>query len=174
MALAAAEAFLGGLDPARVAEVAATLTIPGRLEQVGEAPPTFIDAAHNPDGAAALAEALPALAANRPVVGCLAILRDKDAAAMARALAPALDRAVCTELPAEALDRQGRPGAASHSAAELARICAEAGLPAEPEPDLPTALRRARRLASPDGALLVTGSHYMLAPARSVLRLWED
>jgi dihydrofolate synthase/folylpolyglutamate synthase len=174
LALAAAEAFLGELDPHRVAEVAATLTIPGRLEQVGEAPPTFLDAAHNPDGAAALAETLPALAAGRPVVGCLAILRDKDAAAMARALAPALDRAVCAELPVEALERQGRPGAASHSAAELARICAEAGLRAEPEPDLPAALRRARELASPGGVLLVTGSHYMLAPARTALGLWED
>jgi dihydrofolate synthase/folylpolyglutamate synthase len=174
LAMTAAEAYLGDLDSAEVAEVAETLTIPGRLEWVGETPPTLLDAAHNPDGAAALAEALPALAAGRPVVGCLAILRDKDAAAMARALAPALDRAVCTELPAEALERQGRPGASSHPATELARICAEAGLPAEPEPDLPAALRRARQLASPDGVLLVTGSHYMLSPARSALGLWED
>jgi dihydrofolate synthase/folylpolyglutamate synthase len=174
LAMTAAEAYLGDLDSSGVAEVAATLTIPGRLEWVGESPPTLLDAAHNPDGAAALAEALPALAAGRPVIGCLAILRDKDAAAMARALAPALDRVVCAELPAEALERQGRPGAASHSATELARICAEAGLPAEPEPDLPTALRRARQLASPEGVLLVTGSHYMLSPARSALGLWED
>jgi dihydrofolate synthase/folylpolyglutamate synthase len=174
LAMTAAEAYLGDLDSSGVAEVAATLTIPGRLEWVGESPPTLLDAAHNPDGAAALAEALPALAAGRPVIGCLAVLRDKDAAAMARALAPALDRVVCAELPAAALERQGRPGAASHSAAELARICAEAGLLAEPEPDLPAALRRARQLASPDGVLLVTGSHYMLSPARSALGLWED
>jgi dihydrofolate synthase / folylpolyglutamate synthase len=174
LAMTAAEAYLGDLDSTGVAEVAATLTIPGRLEWVGETPPTLLDAAHNPDGAAALAEALPALAAGRPVVGCLAILRDKDAVAMARALAPALDRVVCAELPAEALERQGRPGASSHSATELARICAEAGLPAELEPDLLAALRRARALASPDGVLLVTGSHYMLSPARSALGLWED
>jgi dihydrofolate synthase/folylpolyglutamate synthase len=174
LAMTAAEAYLGDLDSTGVAEVAATLTIPGRLEWVGETPPTLLDAAHNPDGAAALAEALPALAAGRPVIGCLAILRDKDAVAMARALAPALDRVVCAELPAEALERQGRPGASSHSATELARICAEAGLPAEPEPELSAALRRARTLASPDGVLLVTGSHYMLSPARSALGLWED
>ena len=36
--------------------------------------------------------------------------RDKDAVAMARALAPALDRVVCTELAAEALGAHGRPG----------------------------------------------------------------
>ena len=58
---------------------AATVTVPGRLERVAEDPPTFLDAAHNPDGAAALAEALPAVAAGRRVVACLAILADKDA-----------------------------------------------------------------------------------------------
>ena len=171
LALAAAEAFLGELDPERVAEVAATLTIPGRLERIAERPVTLIDAAHNPDGAAALAEALPLLAGSGPVVACLAILADKDAAGMVRALAPALDRAVCTVLPAEALAAQGRPGAASHPAAELAALCAEAGLPAEALPAFPEALRRARELASeaPGGTLLVTGSNYVLAPARAAL-----
>ena len=148
LALAAAEAFLGELDPDRVAEVAATLTIPGRLEQIAAEPPAFIDAAHNPDGAAALAEALPAVAAGRRVVACLAILADKDAEAMVRALAPVLDRAVCTELPAEALSAQGRPGAASHPAAELAAACEAAGLPAEAEPSFEAALRRAPALAA--------------------------
>ena len=66
LARTAAEAFLGELDPALVARVAATLPIPGRLEQIAEHPPTFIDAAHNPDGAAALAEALPALRRRPP------------------------------------------------------------------------------------------------------------
>ncbi len=171
LALAATEAFLGELDSDRVAEVAATLTIPGRLEQIAERPPTLIDAAHNPDGAAALAEALPALAAGRPVIACLAILKDKDAAAMARALAPALHRVVCAELPEEALAARGRPGAASHPAAELAAVCAEAGLEAEARAAFPEALRRARELAAepPGGVLLITGSHYVLAPARAAL-----
>ncbi len=40
--------------------------IPGRLERVADEPPTFLDAAHNPDGAAALAEALPEVAGGRP------------------------------------------------------------------------------------------------------------
>ena len=171
LALAATEAFLGELDSGRVAEVAASLTISGRLEQIAERPPTLIDAAHNPDGAAALAEALPELAAGRPVIACLAILKDKDAAAMARALAPALDRVVCTELPAQALAARGRPGAASHRAADLAAACAEAGLVAETRAAFPEALRRAGELAAepPGGVLLITGSHYLLAPARAAL-----
>ncbi len=171
LALAAAEAFLGNTDRDRVAEVATTLRIPGRLEQIAEQPPTFIDAAHNPDGAAALAEALPALSGGRPWIACLAILRDKDAEAMVRSLAPVLTTVVCTELPAPALIAQGRPGATSHPATELAAICAGAGLPAESLPDFAEALRRSRELAGelPGAMLVVTGSHYVLSPARLAL-----
>ncbi len=171
LAKAAAEAFMGELDPARVARVAATLIVPGRLEQISQQPPIFIDAAHNPDGAAALAEALPTLGAGAPRIACLAILRDKDAAAMLAALAPLLDRVICSELPPAALAAQGRPGAVSHSAAELASLCADLGLEAEPLPDLATAFHRSRELAlNLAGAILiVSGSHYLLEPARGAL-----
>ncbi|HVS99203.1 MAG TPA: Mur ligase family protein, partial [Solirubrobacterales bacterium] len=74
LATAAVEAFLGTVDPERVAAVGAGLRVPGRLELIAADPPTYLDAAHNPDGAAALAEALPALAGGRPVVACLAVL----------------------------------------------------------------------------------------------------
>jgi dihydrofolate synthase / folylpolyglutamate synthase len=177
LARAAAEAFLGGLDPERVAEVAATLTVPGRLELVGSEPLVLLDAAHNPDGAAALAEALPEVAGS-PVVACLAILADKDAEAMIAALAPALERAVCTQLPDFPADgpispeEDGKPAhRRSTPAVELAAACERAGLPVEAEPDLEAALRRARELAAgpPPKTLLVTGSHYVLGPARAAL-----
>jgi dihydrofolate synthase / folylpolyglutamate synthase len=176
LARAAAEAFLGELDPAKVAAVAGSLTVPGRLERVAERPPSYIDVAHNPDGAAALAEALAEVAAGAPVVACIAALADKDAVAMVAALAPALRRAVCTELDPAALESRGLPGIASHSAAKLAAACSAAGLAAEQEPAFAVAVERARDLASaePDGILLVTGSHYALAPARAALRLCED
>jgi dihydrofolate synthase / folylpolyglutamate synthase len=169
LATAAAEAFLGEVDPEKVATVAAGVTVPGRLEHVGESPPTYVDAAHNPDGAAALAEALPAIAAGRPVVACLAILADKDAPAMIAALAPALRSVVCTEIPPAALLGQGRPGARSRSARELADLCQANGLEAIAEPDLATALRRSTELACATfaGILVVTGSHYLIGPARA-------
>ncbi len=189
LATSAVEAFLGRLDPGAVAAVAATVAVPGRLERVAEHPPTYLDAAHNPDGAVALAEALPGIAASpaggrtsgrtaegaatagRRVVACLAVLADKDAGAMVRALAPVLERAVCTELPAAALEGHGRPGARSRPAAQLVRACGEAGLPAEAEPEFEVALGRARALAAaaPEGVLLVAGSHYGIGPARDLL-----
>jgi dihydrofolate synthase/folylpolyglutamate synthase len=170
ISVAAAEAFLGELDPALVREVGSTLAIPGRLERVAEQPPTYLDAAHNPDGAAALAEALSEVAGDRPVIACLAILADKDAEAMIGALAPALELAVCTELPPQALEGHGRPGARSHPAAALFEACRGAGLAAEVEPRFAEALRLGRALAErAEGVLLLAGSHYAIAPARAVL-----
>jgi dihydrofolate synthase / folylpolyglutamate synthase len=166
LAVAAADAFLGRIDAARVREVAASLLIPARLEIVSDDPPTILDAAHNPDGAAALAEALPELSAGRPVFACLGILADKDAEAMLGALAPALELAVCTELPLERLRASGRPGAASHPAAELAAICERLGLATETVEDPAAALDRARELAAARGGVaLAAGSHYLLGAA---------
>jgi dihydrofolate synthase / folylpolyglutamate synthase len=171
IACAATEAFLGRLDREAVAKAASTVTVPGRLERIAERPPTFLDAAHNPAGAAALARSLPAVAEGRRVIACLAVLADKDAAAMVAALAPALERAVCTELPARALEGHGRPGARSRPAAELLLACQAVGLPAEAEPSFERALRRAAELAceSPAGAVLVAGSHYAIGPARTLI-----
>jgi dihydrofolate synthase/folylpolyglutamate synthase len=173
LAVAAARELHGDLDPAKVAAVAASLTVPGRLERVAEDPATFVDVAHNPDGAAALAEGLREVGGDRPVVACLAVLADKDATAMVTALAPALHRAICTELEPAALESRGLPGASTHSAAKLAAACAAAGLAAEQEPDFAGAVRQGRELAAalPEGILVVTGSHYALTPARAALRL---
>ncbi len=182
LACAAAEAFLGReLDLDRVAAVAAATEVPGRLERVADDPPTFIDAAHNPQGAAALGEALNEVAAGRPVVACLAILGDKDVAAFVRALAPALDRAVCTEIPSSPADHPADgpktaprvPFSArrrSVPAVELARACVEAGIAAEVEPGFDAAMRRGRTLAAERaGVLVIAGSHYALRPARAAL-----
>jgi dihydrofolate synthase/folylpolyglutamate synthase len=164
LACAATEAFLGELDPLRVRAVAAEIEVPGRLERIGDDPPVFLDAAHNPDGATALAEALPGIAGGRPVVAVLAILADKDAEAIVEGLAPALAHAVCTELPPS-----GRRG---FDVAELLRACESSGLEAEAEADLATAVARGRELAREQhGILLVTGSHYALAPTRAALGL---
>ncbi len=171
LACAAAEAFLGELDPARVAEVAATLTVPGRLERIAADPPTFLDAAHNPDGAEALAEALSEIAAGATGRRLPGGPRRQGRRRDGPRPRPSLERVVCTELAPAALASRGLPGVASHSTGKLAQACEAAGLPAEQVPDFATAVRRARELASgtPSGVLLITGSHYVLAPARAAL-----
>ncbi len=164
VALAAAETLTGPLDPERVAAVAAGLDLHGRMEVVAGAPVSILDAAHNPAGALALAEALPAVAAGRPLVACLAVLADKDAEGIVAALAPALAGLVATEIPAARLASAGRPGARARAAGELAAAARGAGIEwvqeaAEPGAALAAARARATELG---GALLVTGSHYLL------------
>ncbi len=140
------------------------LELPGRFELVPGEPPQIRDAAHNPDGAAALAEALRSELGERPIVACLAVLGDKDASGIVRALAPVLVAAVCTEIPPERLEGAGRPGTSSVAAGELAGLFEAAGVPATifagPEEAIEEALALARER---DGVALIAGSHYLLS-----------
>ena len=168
VSLSATEAVLGRLDPDAVREVAAGLELQGRVQVAEGDPPLVLDAAHNPDGARALAEALPEVSGGAPVVACIAVLEGKDAAGIAEALAPALDAAVCTQLTAQDLLGLGRPGAASIPAARLADLVERAGVAAEAVPDPAAAIERARELARErSGIALCTGSHYLLRRMRT-------
>jgi dihydrofolate synthase/folylpolyglutamate synthase len=164
VALAAADVILERLDPEKVAAVAAGLELPGRMEVIEDDPPIVLDSAHNPAGAAALAEGLGPIAGERPVVACVAVLADKDALGLLEALAPKLAAVVATEIPAERLARAGRPGANSLSAADLAALARRAGIAhAESAPAPDAAAARAVELARERaGVALVCGSHYLL------------
>jgi dihydrofolate synthase/folylpolyglutamate synthase len=163
VASAAASAVLGPLDPERVHAVATGLDLPGRMQLLDGDPPIVLDAAHNPPGARALAEALPEALGAAPVVACLALLADKDAAGVVAQLAPRVDLVVCTELPPDRLARAGRPAARSLEAEQLAAAAREAGLATEVVREPAAAVRRAIEEArARSGAALVTGSHYLL------------
>ncbi len=101
IALAAVEAFVGGgatpLDGDVVRDGFAEVTSPGRLEIVRRGPTVLVDAAHNPAGAAALAQALGEAFAFTHVVGVVAVLADKDARGLLRSLEPVLDEVVITQ-----------------------------------------------------------------------------
>ena len=155
LAATAAEAFLGPLRGGAVEAAAAETTIPGRVEVVAERPLTIYDGAHNPAGAAALAEALDELfGERRPRVGVIAVLEDKDAAEMLAQLLPRLDRAIYTR---SQNPRSLSPATLSSLAEKLG------GPPAETVGDPRAAVARARELAGTDGAVLATGSIYLVA-----------
>jgi dihydrofolate synthase/folylpolyglutamate synthase len=101
VALAAVEAFFGAgaqrqLDVESVRAGFAAVTSPGRLERMRSAPTVFIDAAHNPAGAAALAQTLAGEFDFRFLVGVLSVLADKDVDGILAALEPAFDSVVVT------------------------------------------------------------------------------
>jgi dihydrofolate synthase/folylpolyglutamate synthase len=102
VALAAAEALLGAganrpLDIDGVRNAFASVTTPGRLERLRTAPAVFVDAAHNPHGAKALAATLADEFGFRRLVGVVGVLRDKDVTGILEELLPVLDEIVVTQ-----------------------------------------------------------------------------
>ena len=154
LAAAAAEAFLGHLDRSAVERAAAETEIAGRLQVVDRAPLVIYDGAHNPAGARALAAALPEVLSGRPLTVVMAVLDDKDAAGMLGELLPVCERVVFT--------RCANPRALSP--ATLQTLAEQIGAPPiETTRDPRAALERARAAAGPGGAVLVTGSIYLIA-----------
>lgn len=101
LALAAVEAFFGAgaqrqLDIEAVRAGFAAVTSPGRLERMRNAPTVFIDAAHNPAGAAALADALQTEFDFRYLVGVVSVMAGKDVDGILAALEPVFDHIVVT------------------------------------------------------------------------------
>jgi dihydrofolate synthase/folylpolyglutamate synthase len=151
VAVVAARAHFGPLDPRLVAEVAARINVPGRLQRVAERPLTIYDGAHNPSGMEAL---VPALPDERPLIAVVSILDDKDAAGMLRALLPHTTAVVFT--------RSQNPRALPP--ATLASLAEQLGGPrSEIVTEPHAAVERARELAGPAGAVLATGSIYLVA-----------
>jgi dihydrofolate synthase/folylpolyglutamate synthase len=156
LAAAAAEAFLGrSLDAQAVRDAAAETRVPGRLEVVADRPLTIHDGAHNPAGVGAVAAALPEILEGRaPLVVVLSVLEDKDATEMLAELLPHADGMVLTRC---SNPRALLPDVLTTLVAQLDGPDCE--IVAEPH----AAVERARQLAGPEGAVLATGSIYLIA-----------
>jgi dihydrofolate synthase/folylpolyglutamate synthase len=150
----------------RSGDETATGTAPGIAGPAGGRE-VLLDGAHNPAGAAALAEALddiaPFLRPGRPTL-VLAIMADKDVDGMVRALAGSTmlreARVICTA-PAG-----GRALAADELAA---RWRALAGRAAEAVAEPAAALDRALSADGGTGPVVVAGSLFLVGAARAIL-----
>jgi dihydrofolate synthase/folylpolyglutamate synthase len=152
LARTAAEALLGTLEEDAVREAARVIRVPGRFQVVDDDPLTIVDGAHNPGGMHALAESL---ADHRePLVLVVSVLDDKDAAAMLSELVALCDGIVCTS---NANPRALPPATLASLTEQLG------GPPTRLERDPHRALELARDLAGPEGAVLATGSIYLVA-----------
>jgi dihydrofolate synthase / folylpolyglutamate synthase len=149
LAIAAAESFLGRpVDP----HAADDVELPGRLERRGEGPLEIWDGAHNLAGVGWLLPRLPSAPPGGWTVAC-SILADKRPGMMLEALSVLGSTLVATE----------SSNARALTAAELAALASAHFERVESEPDPAAARARARELAGPGGAVLVTGSLYLLA-----------
>jgi len=145
LAIAAAETFLG--RPVE-AGAAAGVTLPGRLERRGEEPLEIWDGAHNLAGVAYLLPRLP----DRQYVLVSSILADKRPELMLEALSVLGRTLVATQ------SSNPRSLPAGELAARAERYFDHVEIVVDPS----AARSRARALAGPDGAVLVSGSLYLL------------
>ena len=97
-ALVAVEAFFGDqeLDIEAVREGFAHVTSPGRCEVVHRDPTIILDAAHNPHGAAAIAETVQSEFTFDEVIGVVAPMGDKDVAGILLELEQVMDSIIVT------------------------------------------------------------------------------
>lgn len=132
---------------------------PGRLEFASSDPPVLLDAAHNPDGARALAEFLRREARGRRVTLIYGSSRDKAVDEVAAWLFPAADRVVLTR---SRVQRAASPEAllqtAGHHHANI-----------ETADHIGEALRLASAAASSDDWIVVAGSLFLVGEARELL-----
>jgi dihydrofolate synthase/folylpolyglutamate synthase len=173
LALAAVEAFFGAgadrqLDVEAVREGFASVVVPGRLERVRTAPSVFVDAAHNPHGAKALAAALDTEFDFRRLVAVVGVMADKDAAGILAELEPVVAEVVLTRNSSpRAMDADALGGVAREIFGEDRIVV---------EPRLPDAIETAVHLAESDDpaapmsgtGVIVTGSVITAGEARTL------
>ncbi|CAB4865529.1 unannotated protein [freshwater metagenome] len=162
LAVAAAAAFLQRpLHETAVRSGLAAVRMPARLETVILRPTVVVDGAHNPDAARALARAvhddMPCHGRRTLILGLLA---GRDPAAMLEALEAARFDQVITCTP---------PTARARPAAQLADAAAHLGCTVRAIDDIGDALRTVLADAHSTDQIIVTGSIYLVADARTWL-----
>ncbi len=160
VAVAAVEALTEReLDPRAVQRGVSVVATPGRMERIDTGPTILVDGAHNPDGmrtlGAALAEEYPTTA----WVLVLGVMKDKDLDQMLEPLKGRVREVIATAVESE---RAMDPALVAERATGLLGVPARA----IPSPDL--ALVAAREGAGADGAVLVSGSLYLVGAIRSL------
>ena len=174
VALATVEAFFGAgaqhqLDVESVREAFAGVITPGRLERVRSAPAVLVDAAHNPHGARALADALSSEFSFRRLVAVVAVLGDKDVRGIRSELEPVVEEIVLTRNSSpRALDPDELAGMAKD-------IFGPDRIVVEPRLDnaVETAIQMAEETEDPaesvsGGGVVITGSVVTAGEARAL------
>ncbi|MBI4261003.1 MAG: dihydrofolate synthase [Actinobacteria bacterium] len=157
----ALEALLGrALSEPAVRRALEGAAVPGRLEVARRRPLVVLDGAHNPAAAMALAGTLPEAFAWDRLLLVLGVSANKDVPGVVGPLAALADRAFVA--PHSRAARTAPPEV-------VARACEEAGLTADSFGSVGEAVDAALAEAGQGDLLLVTGSLYTVADARTHL-----
>src|SRR5579862_6955133 len=165
----ALQARLTALDSRRAAAALARVQLPGRFQVVPGEVEWILDIAHNEPAARNLAaqlreRPLPQTSVARAgrTFAVIGVLVDKDAAGIAAALAPVVDRWIVCPLP----------GPRGIDAAQLAVRLARAPETVELAASVVTGCEAARAAARPGDRVVVCGSFYTVGPALQWLRIY--
>ncbi len=160
-ALAAAEAFFGApLDPDVVEEGFARVSVPGRLEVVGRRPLCLLDGAHNVAGMQVLSRALGDFAVAGRSIAVVGMLTGRDPSAM---IAPLVSAGVQVLVACAPASPRAQPPEAVADAASAA------GMQVSVAAAVPDAVRLGLELAGDEGLVVIAGSLYVVAEARTLL-----
>lgn len=150
-----------GRHAAQVARALAQLELPGRFQIVPGVVEWILDVAHNEAAAGVLARDL----ANRHVSGrtlcVVAMLGDKDVAAVARMLEPVVDRWFLCGIDAPR-------GLSAQALSERSPVFSGAGL----AQDVPAGMLLAAQAAQPGDRIVVCGSFLAVSPAMQQLGIY--
>lgn len=165
LAVAAVEAFRGaGLSGEVISEGLGSVVAPGRLELLDDDPVVVLDTAHNPHGVRAALAGLREAFIARPLIGVVAMMRDKAVGEVLELLAEEADTIVVTSMPqiARALPVE-ELSAMAGEAFDAHRVRSAA--------DPARAVDLARGLAEqagPEAVVLVIGSVYLAGQVRAL------
>ncbi len=167
LAIAAAEAFFGASRPLPeevLDDGFGSLTSPGRLQLIGTDPVVYVDAAHNPHGAAALVSAVSESFTFSELALVVGVLEEKDVSGLMATLAPIAHRVTVAPVDSPR----------SIPAGDLQQIAEDEipGTPIEIAESLPEALEEARGWAmrAEGRAVLVVGSVLLAGEAIAFAR----
>lgn len=161
LALAAAELLSGAGFPVTQEALRAGMEQarwPGRMELFPGPPRLILDGAHNPAGAAALAESLGAVPRRRLLM-VVGVMGDKELSGILSPLLPLADAVFAV---APAIERALSP-------ADLASYCVNAGANAEAAGSVEQGIAKATAAAGPDDLIVVCGSLFTVGEARSLM-----
>jgi len=166
LAIAAAEELskkgLAGIAPDSIQQGIRQTHWPGRFQVIPARngwPEIVFDVAHNPAGAWALRSALSERYEDRPLIFVFGAMRDKAISEMTEILFPLAQRVIAT--------RPENPRAASPE--EIVQAASRTGADIEEVAEVKAALETARTAAGSGGAVVVTGSIYLVGEAMQLL-----
>lgn len=132
---------------------------PGRFETVAHEPEVILDGAHNEAGAIALAHAVNSTSANGKTIGIMSVMSDKEIDDIIRPLGKVFDGVVATKTQ--------MPRALKSDI--LAQKLSAYNSDVHTASTVPEALDLAKKLAGPDGRVVICGSLFLVGESRAYI-----